>query len=43
MGPNMKDQNCPPCNSKIEKINHDGGQVYLCPIAKNNLIINKEG
>lgn len=31
MGPNMKDQNCPTCNTKIEKINHGGGQVYLCP------------
>jgi len=30
MGSNMKDQNCPSCNSKIEKINHGGGQVYLC-------------
>ncbi|MCL2642422.1 MAG: hypothetical protein FWD52_02750 [Candidatus Bathyarchaeota archaeon] len=31
MGPNKKDQPCPLCNSKIEKINHGGGQVYLCP------------
>jgi formamidopyrimidine-DNA glycosylase len=31
MGPNMKDQNCPTCNTKIEKINHGGGQVYYCP------------
>jgi len=31
MGPNMKDQNCQTCNTKIEKINHGGGQVYLCP------------
>jgi formamidopyrimidine-DNA glycosylase len=30
MGPNMKDQNCPNCKAKIEKINHGGGQVYLC-------------
>ncbi len=30
MGSTMKDQNCPNCNSKIEKINHGGGQVYLC-------------
>ncbi len=31
MGSNMKDQNCPTCKTKIEKINHGGGQVYLCP------------
>jgi formamidopyrimidine-DNA glycosylase len=31
MGPNMKDQNCPTCKTKIEKISHGGGQVYLCP------------
>jgi formamidopyrimidine-DNA glycosylase len=31
MGPNMKEQNCPVCGSKIERINHGGGQVYLCP------------
>jgi formamidopyrimidine-DNA glycosylase len=31
MGPNMKDQNCPVCNSKIEKISHGGGQIYMCP------------
>lgn len=34
MGPNMKDQNCPACKSKIEKISHGGGQVYLCPICQ---------
>ncbi len=31
MGSNMKDQNCPACKTKIEKISHGGGQVYLCP------------
>ena len=31
MGPNHKDQNCPDCNSKIEKISHGGGQVFICP------------
>lgn len=31
MGPNLKDQNCPACNSKIEKISHGGGQVFICP------------
>ncbi len=31
MGSNLKDQNCPACGTKIQKINHGGGQVYLCP------------
>ena len=31
MGSNMKDQNCPTCKTKIEKISHGGGQVYICP------------
>lgn len=31
MGSNLKEQNCPACGSRIEKINHGGGQVYLCP------------
>ncbi len=31
MGPNLKDQNCPVCNSKIERISHGGGQVFICP------------
>lgn len=31
MGPNLKEQNCPACGSRIEKISHGGGQVYLCP------------
>ncbi|MCL1978020.1 MAG: hypothetical protein FWG55_07990 [Candidatus Bathyarchaeota archaeon] len=31
MGPNQKDQTCHICRSKIEKVNHGGGQVYLCP------------
>jgi formamidopyrimidine-DNA glycosylase len=31
MGPNHKDQNCPDCETKIEKISHGGGQVYICP------------
>ncbi len=35
MGSNMKDQNCPTCKTKIEKINHGGGQVYLCPKCQN--------
>ncbi|MGY5875405.1 MAG: DNA-formamidopyrimidine glycosylase family protein [Candidatus Thorarchaeota archaeon] len=31
MGPNMKDQKCPKCDSAIEKLAHGGGHVYLCP------------
>ena len=38
MGPNMKNQTCPTCNSKIEKINHGGGQVYLCPTCQKKIL-----
>jgi formamidopyrimidine-DNA glycosylase len=31
MGSNQKDRTCPACGTKIEKIRHGGGQVYLCP------------
>ena len=31
MGPNKRDQTCPLCGSKIEKIALGGGQVYYCP------------
>jgi formamidopyrimidine-DNA glycosylase len=31
MGPNMKQQNCPTCGAKIEKLSMGGGHVYLCP------------
>jgi formamidopyrimidine-DNA glycosylase len=31
MGPNMKDQNCPKCETLIEKLAHGGGHVYICP------------
>jgi formamidopyrimidine-DNA glycosylase len=31
MGPNMKQQNCPRCGTKIEKLSMGGGHVYLCP------------
>ena len=31
MGPNMKDQTCPTCNTLIEKISHGGGQVLSLP------------
>jgi formamidopyrimidine-DNA glycosylase len=34
MGPNMKDKTCPRCGSKIEKIAHGGGHVYLCPVCQ---------
>jgi formamidopyrimidine-DNA glycosylase len=31
MGPNMKDQHCPRCQTPIEKLAHGGGHVYICP------------
>jgi len=31
MGPNMKDQNCPKCDTPIERLPYGGGHVYLCP------------
>ncbi|MCL2172444.1 MAG: hypothetical protein FWB84_02195 [Candidatus Bathyarchaeota archaeon] len=31
MGSNQKNQMCPTCKNKIEKISHGGGQVYICP------------
>ena len=31
MGPNMKQQTCPECGTKIEKLSMGGGHVYLCP------------
>jgi formamidopyrimidine-DNA glycosylase len=31
MGPNMKDQACPPCGTKVEKLSLGGGQIYYCP------------
>jgi len=31
MGPNMKQQKCPACGTRIEKLNIGGGQVFLCP------------
>ncbi len=34
MGSNMKDKTCPRCGSKIEKIAHGGGHVYLCPVCQ---------
>jgi formamidopyrimidine-DNA glycosylase len=37
MGPNMKGQNCPICDSIIDRIQHGGGQVYLCPSCQIDL------
>lgn len=34
MGPNMKDRVCPSCGSRVEKIQHGGGAVYLCPVCQ---------
>jgi formamidopyrimidine-DNA glycosylase len=31
MGPNMKDQICPTCGTKVQKLSLGGGQIYLCP------------
>jgi formamidopyrimidine-DNA glycosylase len=31
MGPNMKQQKCPACGTRIEKLNIGGGQVFFCP------------
>jgi formamidopyrimidine-DNA glycosylase len=31
MGPNMKQQTCPQCGTKIQKLSMGGGHVYLCP------------
>ena len=31
MGPNMKEKSCPKCGTKIHKLAHGGGHVYLCP------------
>jgi len=31
MGPNMKQQTCPECETSIEKLSLGGGHVYLCP------------
>ena len=31
MGPKMKEHNCPKCGTLIERIQHGGGHVYLCP------------
>ncbi|NHJ14452.1 MAG: hypothetical protein EAX95_12305 [Candidatus Thorarchaeota archaeon] len=31
MGPNMKNKNCPKCQTKVVNVSHGGGQVYFCP------------
>jgi len=35
MGPNMKDQACPTCGTKVQKLSLGGGQIYLCPKCQN--------
>jgi formamidopyrimidine-DNA glycosylase len=30
MGPHMKDNKCPNCGNKIERLSHGGGHVYIC-------------
>jgi formamidopyrimidine-DNA glycosylase len=30
MGPHMKDNKCPNCATKIERLSHGGGHVYIC-------------
>lgn len=31
MGPNMKEQACPACGTKVQKLSLGGGQIYYCP------------
>jgi formamidopyrimidine-DNA glycosylase len=31
MGPNMKDNACPTCGTKVQKLSLGGGQIYFCP------------
>jgi formamidopyrimidine-DNA glycosylase len=31
MGPNMKEQACPTCGTKVQKLSLGGGQIYYCP------------
>jgi formamidopyrimidine-DNA glycosylase len=31
MGPNMKEQACPTCGTKVQKLSEGGGQIYYCP------------
>ena len=31
MGPNMKEQACPICGTRVEKLSLGGGQIYFCP------------
>jgi formamidopyrimidine-DNA glycosylase len=31
MGPNMKKQKCPVCDTPIEELSHGGGKVFVCP------------
>jgi len=34
MGPNMMGRACPVCGSGVERIQHGGGAVYLCPVCQ---------
>jgi formamidopyrimidine-DNA glycosylase len=31
MGPNMKEKNCPVCESQIQELSLGGGKVFICP------------
>jgi formamidopyrimidine-DNA glycosylase len=35
MGPNMKEQACPTCDTKVQKLSLGGGQTYYCPKCQN--------
>ena len=35
MGPNMKDNACPACGTKVQKLSLGGGQIYYCPKCQN--------
>lgn len=35
MGPNMKEQACPSCGTKVQKLSLGGGQIYYCPKCQN--------
>jgi formamidopyrimidine-DNA glycosylase len=34
MGPNLLGRACPVCGSGVERIQHGGGAVYLCPVCQ---------
>ena len=35
MGPNMKDNVCPACGAKVQRLSLGGGQIYYCPKCQN--------